>query len=90
MQVSTFVYSIRDTVLDQFATPFLARNENHAVMQFEMAIAQARKSGFKQEFELWSIGKFDDVTGWLTADEPKKVNLANVEFDDDPQKELDL
>lgn len=85
------LYCIYDVVMDQFSPPFVARNESHAVMQFEMSIKKARENGFTQEFELWEVGKFDDDSGVVSSnsDLPKKVNLSKVE-DDDPQKEFDL
>lgn len=84
------VYSIYDTVMEEYSAPFLANNDNHAMMIFNQSIAKARESGFDHDFDLYFVGKFDMFSGVLSSSGSKKVTLKSSQLDQEvpDQKEL--
>lgn len=75
------LYSIRDVIMDRFAVPFLANNDRHACLQFDMACTQAEKSGYKSEMQLYCLGTFDDVSGKIgVLPNPVRINPLDYDF----------
>lgn len=81
------LYSIYDTVAKEFAAPFMANNDDHALRLFSNAIGQAVKSGFSDDFELFKICYFNVSTGMI---EGACLTKVVVTAPSDPQKDLDF
>ena len=59
------VYSIKDTK-GAFGAPFLAQNDQLAARNVKTSINGQKgipESLYPEDFELWLIGEFDEVTG---------------------------
>lgn len=81
------LYSIYDTVAKEFAAPFMANNDDHAIRLFQNAIGQAVKSGFSDDFELYKICGFNVTTGFI---EGACLTKVVVTAPADPQKDLEF
>lgn len=75
------LYVIKDNVMDEVTTVFMANNDNHARMIFENSIKAAKKAGYDSEFDLIVIASIDMTTGKVIAGDPKVVNVLQRDFD---------
>ena len=75
------VYSIKDTIMDEFNDPFIANNDSHASVIFESQIARAKKAGYRSEFELYCLGTWYPSDGELNEHVPAKVNPVQLDLD---------
>lgn len=68
------VYVIKDTVMDEVTTIFIANNDNHARMVFENSLKAAKKAGYDSEFDLLCVGGIDMLKGFITPIDPYTIN----------------
>lgn len=76
-----YLYSHYDKKGDRFDTPFFTANDMFAKRLFIMNIQDGKSimSNFKEDFELFKVGKFNVITGELESckemiEEGKKIN----------------
>lgn len=70
------VYSMRDTVGEQFSPLMLATTEAAALRDYADGIG---KSSHPEDFALYQLGTFDPRSGDLVAFEnPRKIQIANT------------
>lgn len=81
------LYSIYDSVAKEFAAPFIANNDDHALRLFNNALGQAVKSGFSDDFELYKVAVFNVTTGMIEGAYLIKVVVSAPA---DPQKDLEF
>lgn len=62
------LYCIYDDVAKETNGPFVANNDAHAHLLFEMNIKKIRDAGFEQEFKLLKVASIDLSTGQCYAD----------------------
>ena len=65
------IYSIKDTK-GAFEAPFLAQNDQLAARNVKTYINSQKgiaESLYPEDFELWYIGEFDELTGIINAAE---------------------
>lgn len=69
------VYAIRDDRTDSFLTPTVDVNDRVAVRNFEHAVGRPESlfGSHPDDFKLYCIGAYEDVTGFLTACTPRLV-----------------
>jgi len=73
--MTTFaIVSVRDNAVETFARPFVVHHPRQAVRSFtdEVNNPESEISRHAEDYELWEIGSFDDVTGQVTS------NLSRV------------
>lgn len=74
------VLAIRDLKADAYMTPFFAHNVGAAVRDFGDQVKD-QKSGVlnrhPEDFELVSLGSYDDQTGLFETGVPKQVALGS-------------
>lgn len=80
------VFSVRDEKVEAFMPPFFARARGEAVRSFMQAVAENGHpfSKSREDFVLYEIGSFDDISGRFTSVEPERVMSgfeAAVPFD---------
>lgn len=80
------IYVIKDKVMDEVSTIFIANNDNHARMVFENSIAAAKKSGYQSEFALLYVAGIDLVSGSVVPVVPQEVNPLQQDFDFDDKE----
>lgn len=78
------LYTIYDSVLQEYAAPFMANNDQHALRMFDKVVADAAKSGFGSDFHLIRLCKFNISTGDMEGFFKKEVTLVPK----DPQLDL--
>lgn len=68
-------YSIKDEKSSSFNTPFFALSDGVAIRQFMDLCNDAQSLVFKhpEDFSLWFLGTFDEVSGELKATERKHL-----------------
>lgn len=68
----TFSYSIFDNKAKIYSSPFYAINDQVALRNFTAEVNQPESMlhKFPNDYCLYCIGKFDDLTGWSQALEP--------------------
>ena len=92
------IYSVYDKAAQAFATPFFLNNDAHAKRGFVDAVKNdPNLSSYAEDYVLYRVGSFDDVTGNLsTLPSPDKVctgieakailaNMLNVEDSTDKE-----
>ena len=94
------VYCIRDEKQEGFGRPFFVTNEAMAHRAFEQAVSGGDKmmSEYPDDYVLYAIGIWDDVSGVFTGQDPNRVMngfeaLRNYRLREDRvvalQKEID-
>lgn len=68
------MYNVKDRVSDEFAPPYVAKNDAVALRQFNHLISNLNP----QDYELYCIGKYDTDTGLITVTLPEKINVSEV------------
>lgn len=93
MKLETMVYSVRDSKLGSFITPFFSPNRNVALRMFESACNDTSHqfNQYGDDFTLFEIGVFDPETGIIEphqcaenlglASQFKKETYSHVESD---------
>lgn len=69
------LYSIRDKKLASFNAPFVSESEVQATRQFGIVARDetTQLSHYPDDFDLYEIGSFDQVTGKLESVEPRFI-----------------
>lgn len=72
-----YVYSVYDSKAAVFCTPFFCPVRNVALRAFAGAAndAESQMYGWPEDFSLWELGEFDDVTGEFVL-YAQKINLG--------------
>lgn len=78
------LYSVRDSVADQFMAPSVADNDNVAIRDFRIAMNRTDLFLYQnpQDFDLFCIGTYDTNSGLISpVDPPKNIctGLAALE-----------
>lgn len=63
-----YIYSLHDTKLGVFLTPFFVRGEAEAIRAVQAALANSDSSNFSKspgDFDLVNVGLFDDEIGFV-------------------------
>ncbi len=78
--MTTFaIVSVRDTVAETYGRPFMASNIPSAIRSLSHEINSPDAGSLHSnpgDFELYSLGEFDDQTGLITVYEPRLVCKA--------------
>lgn len=73
------MYSVRDSKGETYSPPFLAKTPGEAERMFtnEVHNTQSQISKYPEDFDLYHLGTYDDVTGKITSlDSPQHVVKA--------------
>lgn len=72
-------YSVFDKKVGLYATPFFAAHEAQAMRSVQMAMRdpQSSLSVFPTDYSLYSVGEFDEATGYFT---PSSAPLPIIEI----------
>lgn len=57
------VYSVYDSVSEEFGLPVLFKNDVQAYRSFKKEVLENDKVAFPSDYKLFRIGEFDDETG---------------------------
>lgn len=77
------VYSVKDTK-GAFMDPMLADNDALAVRAIKTVVNNQKGSllaTYPEDFELWYVGDFDEITGIITSGELRCVVRCNALLD---------
>jgi len=85
------IFSVRDIKVSVYNIPFHSDSEIQAVRTIHAAMAQQPDmliSQFPQDYELFQLGEFEDVTGKITSlDTPKFIiNLVAIKTQVEQQR----
>lgn len=74
------IFSVRDTKVSSFSKPFTTKNEIEASRAFYVAVndRECQVSQFPEDFDLFLLGEFDEVTGVIKPVEPPKFIVGAV------------
>ena len=74
----TQIFTIRDSKTKAFFTPFHSQNEELAIRSITecMYDESHQFARFPEDFDLYSIGEYDDSTGIFTTSAP--VHIVNL------------
>lgn len=73
------IFAMKDNLANVFMQPQLFQNENVALRNFSQIINETKL--FKDnaaDFELWKLGEFDDVEGYITSAPEKMATGLSV------------
>lgn len=75
-----FCFSVHDTKVGAFMPPFFMRSKGEAVRAFmdNAADGTSQLSKHPEDFALWNIGEFDDVSGQFTGNVEVIMRAAEV------------
>lgn len=67
-----FLFSVYDTKAAVFSNPFTSVNKFTAIRDFQNAVndPQSNISQYPDDYILYELGSFDDITGEVTASTP--------------------
>lgn len=68
------LYNVMDKVAEEYAPPFVAKNDAVALRQFNQMIKNLNVNDYDLNF----IGKYDTDTGLITVSLPEKLNASEV------------
>jgi len=65
----SFAYVIKDVKLSLYMTPFFCPSETHAVRSVaqSLSLPNMQLNHFAEDFELYELGEYDDITGKFKA-----------------------
>lgn len=74
------IYSVRDKAVDAFLPPFFSRAKGEAIRSFASAVSQAdhQFAKSKGDFELYSLGTFDDISGVVTSEVGRVISALEL------------
>lgn len=74
------LYGIKDTKAMAFNQPFLMVNDQVAIRSVKAVAAdkQTELGKYPEDYELWSLGEYDDKTGIITSDIKHIVNIGDL------------
>lgn len=67
------MYSIKDTVAEEFAPPFVANTDGVAVRMFSNAL---KGNLYPKDYELYCIGSFDVSLGCVASSVLRKLDVV--------------
>lgn len=72
------ILAVRDRQLDAYMRPFVAQSIGQALRSFrdEVNRKDADMNAHPEDYELYSLGEFDEETGVIISVVPKQVALA--------------
>jgi len=72
------IFAIRDLKIGAYKSPFVARNAGDATRMLQGAVraGNSQLSEYPQDFELYYIGTFNDLSGQLDSVKPEFVCSA--------------
>lgn len=72
------MYAVMDTQAETFGSPFLIQTDGLALRTFHEAALNPKTeiSKYPMDYVLYNIGKYDDETGMLLPEEPKRLSTA--------------
>lgn len=68
------MYNVKDKVSEEFAPPFVAKNDAVALRQFNNLINNLNP----QDYSLYHIGQYDSDTGLITVTLPEKIGVEEI------------
>lgn len=71
------VFGVRDSTAGFFFPPFFARSDVEAKRNFAKLMNDPSRTGAKAEYDLFSLGQFDDSSGLFDFEVMKPVHLMN-------------
>ena len=74
------MYAIRDNKTEVFNNPFISHTDMSAMRTVYGAMDQNLLSTYPEDFSLWYLGEFDDVTGAITPEVPPKIVITLLEI----------
>lgn len=77
------VYSVRDKAVDCFLPLFLCRSKGEAIRSFSAAVGKPDHQfhNNRGDYELYSLGTFDDASGVLTSECVRVLSALEVAID---------
>ncbi len=75
------IYSVYDSTAEAYLEPFFAKNDGTARRSFSVAVNEPGHDfgKFPQDFVLFKIGMWDELSGVIDAGVPKSLGLG-VQF----------
>lgn len=74
------IFSIRDRAIDSFGQPFYAPTVGGAIRSFSDEINRAAENNqlykHSEDYDLYSLGEFDDQSGEFTTSKPSQVAVG--------------
>ena len=72
------IYVIKDNAVEAFGQPFFVKAQGMAVRMFmdESKNQESQINKHPEDFELWSIGEFDELTGHIIQNSIERVARA--------------
>lgn len=68
------MYNVKDKISEEFAPPFVAKNDAVALRQFNHLINNLNP----QDYSLYHIGQYDSDTGLITVTLPEKICVEEI------------
>lgn len=81
------IFAIRDIKAESFGRPFFSVNPPMAMRELQTVVNEPGNSmaTYAEDFQLFLIGEFDEITGKIVSDEPHHIcsiqDLVNKETD---------
>lgn len=76
------MFAVRDRSAEFFFPPFFMRSDAEARRAFGKLMGEPQRAGAPSEYELVSVGSFDDQTGYVdAADLPQHIVFGNEVID---------
>lgn len=63
------LYSILDTVAEEFSAPYVAKNDGIAIRMYHQTLSKVDPN-LKPEFKLYKLGSWDSVIGTIVSSIP--------------------
>lgn len=74
------IYAVKDVKSATFFPPFMSHTPGTAERQFSVNVNDKHENNmlrrYPSDFELWTVGEFDDNTGMVTPREPLHMCTA--------------
>lgn len=77
-----FIYTIHDNKAAAYLPPFYLHNKNMAIRSFADCVQEEGHQFNKhpEDYSLWEIGEFDDLTGEIIYHTPHKALGTGVDY----------
>ena len=85
-----FIYSIHDSKAQAYLPPFYLHNKNMAIRSFSDAVQDQTTAFYRhpEDYSLWEIGEFDDITGEIIYYTPHHALGTGVDYINDTTAEI--
>lgn len=69
------IYTIKDAKAGTHAQPFFSVNHTTAIRSFHVSVKDSSNplSAYPEDFSLWHLGTYNDITGKLVGNDPEFV-----------------